>query len=155
MNNHPHNFGDHRRVQKINKNKIIRLPTAAMVVIKIQAFMETAAADRFPIIETQFCLQKTTEKPNFVFWNLSSTLVIKIQANHFNKKYENLKEAVITSYEITCQKVPVWLINDTIGEPVCHPCVIVEGRACDQVHHISPEGLTSTTEKQEINEFPE
>lgn len=87
------------------------------VSIKAPAFMETAANGWFSIMEAQFHLCKVTvdqTKYYHVISALPPEIVAKLPSSiHENKQYEELKNAVINSYESTKPELFEKLISKT------------------------------------------
>lgn len=93
------------------------IDTAATVGIKILAFIETAAsAGWFAIIKAQNLHTKNNEHRDKILQCSVGPATWTGNENpgvHFNKKYEDLKEAVIKSYEKTKPELFEKRINDT------------------------------------------
>ena len=129
--------------------------TCSAVAIKVPEFMETAVSGWFAIIEAQFHLRNVTDqttKQYHVISHLPPDIVAKLSPSILTaQKYDELKEAVQSSYEKTKPELFSKLISETkmTGRPSAylHELLAIAnkvGVGDDLVRHRFTQSLPST-----------
>ena len=91
--------------------------SASAVTVRIPQFMECAVTGWFIVVEAQFLL-KRIKKTNLIFLHVISSLPVKFVTKLpstllANSNYEELKAAVIATYEQTKPELFSKFISDT------------------------------------------